>query len=90
MTKAELISKIADQAQVTKVDAEKTLNALINGITNILQTEGKLTLAGFGTFTVGERKEREGRNPQTGKPMKIAAARVVKFKPGKALKAAVR
>ncbi|MBW2135898.1 MAG: HU family DNA-binding protein [Deltaproteobacteria bacterium] len=75
MTKAELISKIADQAQVTKVDAEKTLNALINGITNILQTEGKLTLAGFGTFTVGERQERQGRNPQTGKPMKIAAAR---------------
>ena len=90
MTKAELIAKIADQAQVTKVDAEKTLNALINGITNILQTEGKLTLAGFGTFTVGERQERQGRNPQTGKPMKIAAARVVKFKPGKALKEAVR
>jgi len=90
MTKAELIAKIADQAQVTKVDAEKTLNALINGINNILQTEGKLTLAGFGTFTVGERQERQGRNPQTGKPMKIAAARVVKFKPGKALKEAVR
>jgi len=61
---------------------EKTLNALINGITSILQTEGKLTLAGLGTFSVNERQERQGRNPQTGKPIKIAAARVVKFKPG--------
>ncbi|MDD3581614.1 MAG: HU family DNA-binding protein [Desulfobacca sp.] len=90
MTKTELISKISQETQVTKATAEKTLNALINGITNILQTEGKLTLAGFGTFKVGERQEREGRNPQTGKPIKIAAGRVVKFKPGKALKEAVR
>ena len=90
MTKAELISKIADQAQVSKANVEKTLNALINGITNILQTEGKLTLAGLGTFSVNERQERQGRNPQTGKPIKIAAARVVKFKPGKVLKEAVR
>ena len=69
---------------------EKTLNALINGITSILQAEGKLTLAGLGTFSVNERQERQGRNPQTGKPIKIAAARVVKFKPGKVLKEAVR
>lgn len=90
MTKTELISKISQEAQVTKANAEKTLNALIHSITAIVQTDGKLTLAGLGTFTVGERKEREGRNPQTGEPMKIAAARVVKFKPGKALKEAVK
>lgn len=90
MTKAELISRIATEAQVTKSDAEKTLNALIGSITEILQEDGRLTLAGFGTFLVTERKEREGRNPQTGEPIKIAATRVVKFKPGKALKESIK
>lgn len=90
MTKAELISRIAAEAQVTKADAEKTLNALIRSITDILQSQGRLTLAGFGTFLVAERKEREGRNPQTGEPIKISATRVVRFKPGKALKEAVK
>lgn len=90
MTKAELISRIASEAEVKKSDAEKTLNTLIHSITEILQTKGRLTLAGFGTFLVNERKEREGRNPQTGEPIKIAATRVVKFKPGKALKEAIK
>ncbi|OPX20687.1 MAG: DNA-binding protein [Desulfobacca sp. 4484_104] len=90
MTKAELVARIAGEAQVTRSDAEKTLNALIHSITDILQNQGRLTLAGFGTFLVSERKEREGRNPQTGEPIKIAATRVVKFKPGKALKDSIK
>ena len=90
MTKAELISQIAAETQATKPTAERTLTAVLHSITNILKTQGRLTLPGFGTFWLGERKERTGRNPRTGQTIEIAAAKVVKFKPGKALKESVR
>ncbi len=90
MTKAELIAQVAADAQVKKADAEKTINALIKSISGALTGNGRLALAGFGTFVVAERKAREGRNPQTGKPIKIAATKVVKFKPGKQLKDLVK
>ncbi len=90
MTKAELISQVAAEAQVKKVDAEKAVNAFIKTVTGTLQQQGRLSLAGFGTFVVAERKAREGRNPQTGEPIKIGASKVVRFKPGKALKDTIK
>ncbi len=90
MTKAELIAQVAGEAQLRKVDAEKAINSLIRTVSGTLKKEGRLALAGFGTFVVSQRKAREGRNPQTGKPIKIPATRVVKFKPGKQLKDLVK
>jgi DNA-binding protein HU-beta len=90
MTKAELIAQVASEAQVKKVDAEKAVNSLIRVVANTLKSQGRLALAGFGTFVVAQRKAREGRNPQTGKPIKIPATKVVKFKPGKQLKDMVK
>jgi|UniRef100_A0A7C3WJ20 DNA-binding protein HU-beta len=90
MTKAELISQVASEAQLKKVEAEKAVNAMIRIISDTLKTKGRLALAGFGTFAVAERKAREGRNPQTGKPIKIPATKVVKFKPAKQLKDLVK
>ena len=90
MTKAELIAEVAGEAQVRKVDAEKAINSLIRIVSETLKKSGRLALAGFGTFSVTERKAREGRNPQTGKPIKIPATKVVKFKPGKQLKDMVK
>lgn len=90
MTKAELIAKVASDAQVKKSDAERTINSLLKTLSGTLKTEGRLALAGFGTFVVVDRKAREGRNPQTGKPIKIPATKVVKFKPGKQLKELVK
>ncbi|HCD35893.1 MAG TPA: HU family DNA-binding protein [Chlorobium sp.] len=86
MSKAELVEKIAAQANLTKVDAEKSVNAFINVVTSSLKAGDDVTLVGFGTFTTGDRAERQGRNPQTGKTITIPAKTVVKFKPGKALK----
>ena len=86
MSKAELVEKIADQAKLTKVDAERAVNAFINVVTASLKGGEDVTLVGFGTFAVGQRAERSGRNPQTGEAITIAAKNVVKFKPGKALK----
>ncbi len=90
MTKAELIAKVAGEAQVKKADAEKAINSLIRIVSKTLKSQGRLALAGFGTFVVAQRKAREGRNPQTGKPIKIPATKVVKFKPGKQLKESVK
>ena len=90
MTKAELIAKVSGEAQVKKVDAEKAINSLIRIVSKTLKSSGRLALAGFGTFVVAQRKAREGRNPQTGKPIKIPATKVVKFKPGKQLKESVK
>lgn len=90
MTKAELIAKVAGDAALRKVDAEKALNNLIRIVSETLKKKGRLALAGFGTFVVAQRKAREGRNPQTGKPIKIPATKVVKFKPGKQLKELVK
>jgi DNA-binding protein HU-beta len=86
MTKAELISRIAADTKLTKADSERALNAFLGNVTKTLKKEGKLTLTGFGTFEVAKRKKRKGRNPRTGDPINIKARKVVKFKPGKALK----
>ena len=89
MNKTELIAAIAEQAEISKKDAEKALKAFVDVVTSELKKGGKIQLVGFGTFEVSERAAREGRNPQTGKTMKIAACKAPKFKAGKALKDAV-
>jgi DNA-binding protein HU-beta len=90
MTKAELVEKAAKDANVSKVAAAAALNSFIDGVTKALKKkDGKVTLVGFGTFSKVRRKARKGRNPQTGAPIKIKARNVVKFRPGKKLKAAV-
>jgi DNA-binding protein HU-beta len=86
MTKAELVATIAQETELTKADAERTLNSFLSNVTKTLKKEGKLTLTGFGTFEVVKRKKRKGRNPQTGEPITIKAHKVVKFKPGKGLR----
>jgi DNA-binding protein HU-beta len=86
MTKAELITGIAEQTGLTKADAERALDAFFDLGTSAIKNEGKLPLAGFGTFVVVERKARTGRNPQTGAPIQIKAGKVVRFRPGKKLK----
>ena len=85
MTKAELIGVMADEAGITKVAATDALDAFVAAVTKELKKAGKLVLVGFGTFSVVKRKAREGRNPQTGKAIKIPAKKVVKFKAGKTL-----
>ncbi len=86
MSKAELVEKIASQAGLTKADAERAVNAFVNVVTAGLKAGEDITLVGFGTFTTGERAARQGRNPQTGETISISAKKVVKFKPGKALR----
>ena len=86
MNKTELVAAMAEQADMTKKDAEKALTAFTEVVSKELRNGGKVQLVGFGTFEVAERAAREGRNPQTGETMKIAAAKAPKFKPGKALK----
>ena len=86
MNKTELVAAMAEQAGVSKKDAEKTLKAFTDVVADELKKGGKIQLVGFGTFEVSQRAAREGRNPQTGKAMKIAASKAPKFKPGKALK----
>ena len=86
MTKAELVDFIAEQADLTKADANRALEAMLQGITTGLKKAGKVTLVGFGTFTAKEREAREGRNPQTGEPVHIAARVVPGFKAGNKLK----
>ena len=90
MTKADLIVKIAEKANLTKANAERALNAFLETVEATLVKEGKLTLTGFGTFNVDKRKARVGRNPRTGAEIKIPATKVVKFRPGKVLKDAVK
>jgi DNA-binding protein HU-beta len=82
MNKAELIDAMAADANLTKADAKKALDAFIKVTTNALSSGDKLALVGFGSFSVSTRAARTGRNPQTGKELKIAAKKVVKFKPG--------
>lgn len=86
MNKTELIAAIAEQAEISKKDAEKALKAFVDVVTEQLKEGEKVQLVGFGTFEVSERAAREGRNPQTGETMKIAASKAPKFKAGKALK----
>ena len=89
MNKTELVAAVAEQAEISKKDAEKALKAFVDVVTEQLKVGDKVQLVGFGTFEVSERAAREGRNPQTGKTMKIAACKAPKFKAGKALKDAI-
>ena len=89
MNKTELIAAIAEKAEISKKDSEKALKAFIDVVTEQLKKDDKVQLVGFGTFEVSNRAAREGRNPQTGKTMKIAACKAPKFKAGKALKDAI-
>jgi DNA-binding protein HU-beta len=82
MNKAELVAAIAVQSSLTKADSEKALNAAIEAIKESLGKGDRVGLVGFGSFSITERAARTGRNPQTGKEIKIAAKKVVKFKPG--------
>ena len=89
MNKTELIEHIAGSADISKAAATRALDAVIDAVKTTLKKSGTVTLVGFGTFSVGERAARTGRNPRTGEAIKIKAAKVPKFKPGKALKDAV-
>mgnify|MGYP005759197973 CR=1 FL=1 len=89
MNKQELVTSVAEKAGLTKKDAEKAINAMIESIKGALKNNDKVALVGFGTFEVRERAERTGRNPQTGEPIKIEAGKVPVFKPGKELKDSV-
>ena len=89
MNKSELISAMAEKTEMTKKDTEKVLQAFIDAVTEELEGGGKVQLVGFGTFDVAERAAREGRNPQTGEPMHIAASKTPRFKVGKAFKDAM-
>ncbi len=89
MNKADLIEKIAKDTQINKTQAQSAIDSVIDGIQATLKKGDRVTLVGFGTFSVGHRKARTGRNPQTGKPIKIAAKKVAKFTPGAELKSAV-
>ena len=86
MNKAELVAAIAAKTELSKKDAEKALKAFTDIVADELKKGNKIQLVGFGTFEVSKRAAREGRNPQTGAAMKIAASKAPKFKAGKALK----
>ena len=90
MNKTELVALMAEEAGITKKDAEKALNAFIGGVQSAVKAGDKVSLIGFGTFEARERAAREGVNPQTGAKIKIAAAKNPVFKAGKALKDAVK
>jgi len=89
VNKAELVDAIADSADLSKASASRALDSVISSITDALKEGDQVSLVGFGTFTVKDRAARTGRNPQTGQPIEIAAAKVPGFKAGKALKDAV-
>ncbi|HEB75682.1 MAG TPA: HU family DNA-binding protein [Nitrospirae bacterium] len=90
MTKSDLIDKVASDAGLSKADASRALDAVLDNIKKSLKKNQKVTLVGFGTFSVTKRKARKGRNPRTGEEIKIAAAKVPKFIPGKGLKDAIK
>ena len=90
MNKTELVAAVAEKAEISKKDSEKALKAFVDVVTEQLKADDKVQLVGFGTFEVSKRAAREGRNPQTGKTMKIAACKAPKFKAGKAFKDAIQ
>lgn len=90
MTKAELVDVVASGANISKAVAAKAIDSIVKGITKVLKKGEKVTLVGFGTFSVKKRKARTGRNPRTGKEIKIPAVKAPKFTAGKALKQAVK
>ncbi|MDB5196972.1 MAG: DNA-binding protein [Flaviaesturariibacter sp.] len=89
MNKAELIAQIAEDAGITKTQANATLDSFVTAVTKTLKKGDKVTLVGFGTFSVTKRAARNGRNPQTGAVIKIKARKVAKFKAGKELSAKI-
>lgn len=89
MNKTELIEHIAGQADISKAAATRALDAMVGAVKTTLKKGGSVSLVGFGTFAVSKRAARSGRNPRTGATIKIKAAKVPKFRPGKALKDAV-
>ncbi|MDW8336784.1 MAG: HU family DNA-binding protein [Tepidimonas sp.] len=89
MNKAQLIDHMAERAQLTRQEASRALEALLEGVTQTLVRGGEVTLVGFGTFAVDERAPRKGRNPKTGEEVPIPAAKIPKFRPGKGLREAV-
>jgi DNA-binding protein HU-beta len=89
VNKTDLIDHIAKNADISKAAAGRALDSVVGAIKTTLKRGGSVTLVGFGTFTVGKRAARSGRNPRTNQPIKIKAAKVPKFRPGKALKDAV-
>ncbi len=90
MTKAELIDAVATGADLSKADAARAINSFVTAITKSLKKGKKVTIVGFGTFSVSKRKARKGRNPRTGESIKIPAAKTPKFSAGKALKEATK
>jgi DNA-binding protein HU-beta len=90
MTKEELIEKVASGAGLSKADASRSIAATLSTITSALKKGQNVTLVGFGTFKVSKRKARKGRNPRTGEVIKIAAAKVPRFTPGKTLKDSIK
>jgi DNA-binding protein HU-beta len=90
MTKAELVGKMANAGGITKSQAEKAVDGFVSAVSGALASGDKITLVGFGTFSVGSRSQREGRNPRTGEKIKIPASKVVKFKAGKTLSEKVK
>lgn len=90
MTKAELVERMAKDAKINKKEAEAALDSFMASVRDSLRKGKRVSLVGFGTFAVGRRAARNGRNPQTGETIKIKASRVPKFKAGKVLKDAVR
>ncbi|MBF0540096.1 MAG: HU family DNA-binding protein [Nitrospirae bacterium] len=90
MNKSELIDKLSVEANITKTKASEVIESVINSIIDAAKKDDKVTLTGFGSFVVSKRKEREGRNPQTGAKITIPASSVPRFTPGKAFKDAVK
>jgi len=90
MTKSDLVTKMAGDAGITKAAAEEALNSFLSAVKEALGAGDKVTLVGFGTFSVAQRAKREGRNPRTGEKITIPAAKVAKFKPGSKLREAVK
>jgi DNA-binding protein HU-beta len=86
MTKAELIDAMATKIDLPKATAERAVNMIFDDIVSALKANDKVNISGFGTFTVSQRKARQGRNPKTGETIEIQASRSAKFKPGKGLK----
>jgi len=90
MTKAELVARIANENGLTKSQAEKAVAGFVSAVSGALSAGDKITLVGFGTFSVVARSQRDGRNPRTGGKIKIPASKVVKFKAGKSLSEKVK
>ena len=90
MNKAELVDAIAKEAKISKAQAQEAVDSFVKNVQGVLKMGDRLTLVGFGTFSTSKREARTGRNPQTGKPIKIPAKKIARFTPGKSLKDAIQ